>query len=118
MLLLATKATLPSLALTIKIGNYQSKDQRVAKNEHFTAQDGLHILQVYEEVIRPLVHLRGLKRFFLYVPYPFSRANEMARVKVEHRLEQIVMGTNYYAYHVGKPDPDEYTRPFLWDWCQ
>jgi hypothetical protein len=113
MQLLATLATLPSLALSIKIGNYQSEGQRLARKEHFTTQDELRILQAYEEVVRPLVQLQGLKLLFLYVPFPFGRVNEEARVEVERRLEQMVMGTNYDAYCVGKPDPDEYTRPFL-----
>jgi hypothetical protein len=118
MQLLAAKATLPSLALTIKIGNYQSKNERLARKEHMTTQDGVQILQAYEDVVRPLVQWRALKQLFLYVSYPFGRASEVARVEVERTLEQLVMGTKYDASSVGKPDPDEYTRPFLWDWYQ
>jgi hypothetical protein len=44
MQLLAAKASLLSLALTIKIGNYQSEHERLARKEHFTAQDGVWIL--------------------------------------------------------------------------
>lgn len=115
---LATKATLPSLTLTVKIGNYQCKSQRLAQKEHFTTQDERRILQVYEEVVYSLIQLQGLKLFFLYVPCPFGRDNEEARVGVERRLEQMVMGSSYDAYCMGKPQPDDYTRPFLWDCCQ
>jgi hypothetical protein len=118
MQLLAAKASLPSLALTIKIGNYQSEHERLARKEHFTAQDGVWILQAYEDVVRPLAQWRALKQLFLYVSYPFGRASEAARAEVEQRLEQLVMGATYNAYSVGKLDPDEYTRPFLWDWYQ
>jgi hypothetical protein len=115
MQLLATKATLPSLALTIKIGNYQSKHQRLARKEHFTAKDEIQMLQAYNEVVYALVQLHGLKLLFLYVPCPFGRGNEEARVQIERRLEQVVMGAGYNADLMGKPPPDEYTRPFLFD---
>jgi hypothetical protein len=117
--LLATKATLPGLALTIKIGTYLDDPDRLDRKEHLTLQDQARILRAYEEdIVRPLMQLQGLKVLFLYVPCPFGRAAEEARVQVERRLEQMVMGFGYNAYRVGKPPPDDYTRPFLWDYWQ
>jgi hypothetical protein len=114
--LLATKATLSSLALTIQIGNYRAKRDRLARKEHFTPQDQARILRAYEEdIVRPLVQLQGLRVLFLHVPCPYGRGNEEARVQVERKLEQMVMGPDYSAYGMGKPPPDEYTRPFLHD---
>jgi hypothetical protein len=118
MQLLATNATLPNLALTIKIGNYQSEHERLARKEHFTSNDEIQMLQAYNEVVCPLIQLHGLKSLFLYVPCPFGRGNEEARVHVERRLEQVVMGADYLADTMGKPPPDEYTRPFLFDYHQ
>ncbi|KAH5253436.1 hypothetical protein HBI72_143010 [Parastagonospora nodorum] len=98
---LASKATLPILSLTVEIGSYWSENEGFDTRAHSTPR----ILQAYEEeVVRPLLQLRGLKRLFLY-----------ARLQVERRLEQMVMGVDYDAYRVGKPYPDGYTRPFLRD---
>ncbi|KAF2818331.1 hypothetical protein CC86DRAFT_433903 [Ophiobolus disseminans] len=114
--LLATRATLSGLALTIQIGNYRAKRERLARKEHFTPQDQSQILRAYEEdIVYPLMQLQGLKLLFLYVPCPFGRGNEEARVQVERRLEQVVMGADYNAYRMGKPPPNTYTRPFLFD---
>jgi hypothetical protein len=113
--LLATKATLPGLALTIQIGNHRAERARLARNEHFTPQDQARILRAYEEdIIRPLMQLQGLKLLFLYVSCPFGRGNEEARVQVECKLEQMVMGSAYNAYCMGKPPPNDYSRPFLY----
>ncbi|KAH7085925.1 hypothetical protein BKA63DRAFT_401267, partial [Paraphoma chrysanthemicola] len=115
MQLLATHATLSSLVLTIKIGN---KDQHFTRKEHFTTQEEIQILQAFQEVVRPLVRWEELKRLYVYVPYPFGSDNEGERIEVERRLEQTVMGPNYDAYCMGKPEPDAYTRPFLRDWWE
>ncbi|KAH5008043.1 hypothetical protein HBI31_123900 [Parastagonospora nodorum] len=109
---LASKATLPIHSLTVEIGSYWSENEGFDTRAHSTPR----ILQAYEEeVARPLLQLRGLKRLFLYVPCPFGRDNEEARLQVEPRSEQMVMGVDYDAYRVGKPYPDGYTRPFLRD---
>jgi hypothetical protein len=109
---LASKATLPILSLTVEIGSYWGENEGFDTRAHST----LRILQAYEkEVVRPLLQLRGLKRLFLYVPCPFGRDNEEARLQVERRLEQMVMGVDYDAYRVRKPYPDGYTRLFLRD---
>ncbi|KAH8732663.1 hypothetical protein GQ44DRAFT_765748 [Phaeosphaeriaceae sp. PMI808] len=79
---LATKASLPSLALTIKIENYLSKSQRLAREEHSTIQDQVKILQAYEEgLVRPLIQLQGLNLLFIYIPCPFGRAKEEAECR-------------------------------------
>ncbi|KAH7386705.1 hypothetical protein DE146DRAFT_621218 [Phaeosphaeria sp. MPI-PUGE-AT-0046c] len=112
--LLSTKATLSGLALTIQVGNYRVKRDRLARKIHFTPQDQAQILRAYEEdIVYPLVQLQGLKLLFLHVPCPFGRGNEEARVQVERKLEQIVMGSDYKSYSMGKSPPNGYTRPFL-----
>lgn len=112
---LANKATLPLLSLTVKIGSCDDEHVGFATR----ALSTVRIMQVYEEeVVRPLIQLRALKLLFLFVPCPFGRDNEEARLQVERRLEQMVMGVDYNAYSVGKPCPDDYTRPFLWDYYQ
>jgi hypothetical protein len=112
--LLATKATLSGLALTIQVGNYRVKRERLARKDQFTPQDQARILRAYEEdIVYPLIQLQGLKLLFLHVPCPFGRGNEEARVQVERRLEQMVMGSEYNAYSMGKSPPNKYTRPFL-----
>ncbi|KAH8692483.1 hypothetical protein GQ44DRAFT_795038 [Phaeosphaeriaceae sp. PMI808] len=114
--ILANKATLPSLALTVEIGDCLCKHKSFAREEHFMTEKELQMLQVYEEVVRPLIQLRGrLKLLFLYVLRPFGIANEEARAEVERGLEQMVMGSGYNAYWVGKPPPDYCTCPFICD---
>ncbi|CAO2647941.1 Nn.00g088630.m01.CDS01 [Neocucurbitaria sp. VM-36] len=111
--LLASQATLPRLVLSIKIGTCQG--QRQGQRGHLTEEDEHQTLYVYEEIFRPLAQLARLKALFIHVPCPFGRDREKERVEIEQKLERIAMGPSYDAYRVGKPLPDDYTRPFLYD---
>ncbi|PVI00475.1 hypothetical protein DM02DRAFT_614360 [Periconia macrospinosa] len=103
--ILATKATLHRLVLTIKIGDYFRREPITASNE-------IQRVRTFREICLPLIQLRGLKRLFIYVP---GRLHELYVRKVERELEQMVMGSDYEAHLMEKPQLDNYTRPFMWD---
>lgn len=115
--ILATMTVLSKLSLTIEIGDYQFDYERNNRRNYLKEEDEWRLLRGYEDIVRPLIQLQGLKALFIYVPCPFDMFREEARLDAERKLERMVMGHSYDAYAIGKPPPGSYTRPFLYDNC-
>jgi len=100
--LLSREANLGGLTLKLHFNERFYPDFQSLKDPALDSEYEGYMLETYENFIRPVSVLSGLKKLFIYLNWDTSYEVPDGRTERESMFEKIVMGENYDAWRCGK----------------